>query len=195
MGLAAGCRAARGCCCACRARRGFLRASRIVRDALSTAASEASRGARRRVRLRRAPPPPGRLRRAVPRPGVATGRRRGGVAGVSTGTAAAAKRARGRRPAEPEAALARGMVLGQDEQIDESTRQDWRDSRPRPPACERTERDAAGGARGPAARARPGGTAPRRCPARARRALRAARRRRPVAPAGGGHGRRRESRR
>src|SRR5918998_3952694 len=28
----------------------------------------------------------------------------------------------------PEAALARGMVLGQDERIDESTRQDWRDS-------------------------------------------------------------------
>ena len=28
----------------------------------------------------------------------------------------------------PEAALARGMVLGQDEEIDESTRQDWRDS-------------------------------------------------------------------
>ena len=40
---------------------------------------------------------------------------------------AGAGRRRG-RSSSPEAALARGMVLGQDEAIDETTRQDWRDS-------------------------------------------------------------------
>ena len=58
----------------------------------------------------------------------ATGRRRGGIAGALD---AMRRRAQGAVAAglpPPEAALARGMVLGQDEAIDETTRQDWRDS-------------------------------------------------------------------
>ena len=58
----------------------------------------------------------------------ATGRRRGGLAGLLDGMRARAERAVGAGLPEPEAALALGMVLGQDEEIDESTRQDWRDS-------------------------------------------------------------------
>ena len=58
----------------------------------------------------------------------ATGRRRGGVAGVLDGMRARAERAVAAGLPPAEAALARGMVLGQDEEIDEATRQDWRDS-------------------------------------------------------------------
>jgi competence protein ComEC len=58
----------------------------------------------------------------------ATGRRRGGVAGVLDGMRMRAQRAVAAGLPPPEAALARGMVLGQDEEIDETTRQDWRDS-------------------------------------------------------------------
>ena len=58
----------------------------------------------------------------------ATGRRRGGAAGVLDAMRRRAERALAAGLPAPEAALARGMVLGQDEQIDESTRQDWRDS-------------------------------------------------------------------
>jgi competence protein ComEC len=58
----------------------------------------------------------------------ATGRRRGGVAGLLDRMRGRAERAVASGLPEPEAALARGMVLGQDEEIDESTRQDWRDS-------------------------------------------------------------------
>ena len=58
----------------------------------------------------------------------ATGRRRRGVAGLLDGMRGRAERAVAAGLPEPEAALARGMVLGQDEEIDESTRQDWRDS-------------------------------------------------------------------
>jgi competence protein ComEC len=58
----------------------------------------------------------------------ATGRRRGGVAGLLDGMRARAERGVAAGLPEAEAALARGMVLGQDEEIDESTRQDWRDS-------------------------------------------------------------------
>ena len=58
----------------------------------------------------------------------ATGRRRGGVAGALDRMRARAERGvRAGLPAR-DAALARGMVLGQDERIDETTRQDWRDS-------------------------------------------------------------------
>jgi competence protein ComEC len=57
-----------------------------------------------------------------------TGRRRGGLAGVLDGMRRRAERAVAAGLPPSEAALARGMVLGQDEQIDESTRQDWRDS-------------------------------------------------------------------
>jgi competence protein ComEC len=57
-----------------------------------------------------------------------TGRRRGGVAGVLDGMRKRAERAVAAGLPAPEAALARGMVLGQDEAIDESTKQDWRDS-------------------------------------------------------------------
>ena len=75
----------------------------------------------------------------------ATGRRRGGIAGALD---AMRRRAQGAVAAglpPPEAALARGMVLGQDEAIDETTRQDWRRLRPQPPpGGERPERDAAG---------------------------------------------------
>jgi competence protein ComEC len=58
----------------------------------------------------------------------ATGRRRGGIGGVLDGMRMRAQRAVAAGLPPPEAALARGMVLGQDEQIDEATRQDWRDS-------------------------------------------------------------------
>ena len=57
-----------------------------------------------------------------------TGRRRGGVAGVLDRMRRRAERAVAAGLPAPEAALARGMVLGQDGEIDESTRQDWRDS-------------------------------------------------------------------
>jgi competence protein ComEC len=59
---------------------------------------------------------------------VATGRRRGGPAGLLDRMRRRAERAVAAGLPETEAALARGMVLGQDERIDESTRQDWRDS-------------------------------------------------------------------
>lgn len=58
----------------------------------------------------------------------ATGRRRGGVAGLLDGMRRRAEHAVAAGLPAREAALARGMVLGEDEQIDESTRQDWRDS-------------------------------------------------------------------
>jgi competence protein ComEC len=58
----------------------------------------------------------------------ATGRRRGGIAGMLDAMRRRAGRAVAAGLPASEAALARGMVLGQDEQIDETTRQDWRDS-------------------------------------------------------------------
>jgi competence protein ComEC len=58
----------------------------------------------------------------------ATGRRRGGATGILDAMRRRAERAVAAGLPGPEAALARGMVLGQDEQIEESTRQDWRDS-------------------------------------------------------------------
>ena len=58
----------------------------------------------------------------------ATGRRRGGVAGVLDSMRRRAERAVAAGLPRSEAALARGMVLGQDEAIDESTRRDWRDA-------------------------------------------------------------------
>ena len=58
----------------------------------------------------------------------ATGRRRGGVAGALDAMRRRAEGAVAAGLPPPEAALARGMVLGQDEAIDETTRQDWRDS-------------------------------------------------------------------
>ena len=57
-----------------------------------------------------------------------TGRSRGGVAGVLDAMRRRAERAVAAGLPAAEAALARGMVLGQDEEIDEATRQDWRDS-------------------------------------------------------------------
>ncbi len=59
---------------------------------------------------------------------AATGGRREGVAGALDRMRRRAERAVAAGLPPPEAALARGMVLGQDEQIDDSTRQDWRDS-------------------------------------------------------------------
>jgi competence protein ComEC len=58
----------------------------------------------------------------------ATGPRRGGVAGFLDGMRGRAERAVASGLPRSEAALARGMVLGQDEEIGESTRQDWRDA-------------------------------------------------------------------
>ncbi len=58
----------------------------------------------------------------------ATGRRRGGVAGTLDAMRRRAQDAVAAGLPPPEGALARGMVLGQDEQIDDTTRQDWRDS-------------------------------------------------------------------
>jgi competence protein ComEC len=57
-----------------------------------------------------------------------TGRRRGGLAGLLDAMRSRAERGVAAGLPGPEAALARGMVLGQDERIDESTRQDWRDA-------------------------------------------------------------------
>jgi competence protein ComEC len=57
-----------------------------------------------------------------------TGRRRGGIAGLLDALRGRAEEAVAAGLPPPEAALARGMVLGQDEAIDETTRQDWRDS-------------------------------------------------------------------
>ena len=57
-----------------------------------------------------------------------TGRRRGGAGGLLDSMRGRAERAVAAGLPDPEAALARGMVLGQDEEIDEATRQDWRDS-------------------------------------------------------------------
>jgi competence protein ComEC len=59
---------------------------------------------------------------------TAAGRRRGGLAGALDRMRERAERAIAAGLPASEAALARGMVLGQDEEIDESTRQDWRDS-------------------------------------------------------------------
>jgi competence protein ComEC len=57
-----------------------------------------------------------------------TGGRRGGVAGVLDRLRARAERAVAAGLSESDAALALGMVLGEDEQIDAATRDDWRDS-------------------------------------------------------------------
>jgi competence protein ComEC len=56
----------------------------------------------------------------------ATGRRRGGSAGVFDAIRRRAERALEAGMSPREAALARGMVLGQDERIDAPTREDWR---------------------------------------------------------------------
>jgi competence protein ComEC len=58
----------------------------------------------------------------------ATGRRRGGLAGVLDRMRERAQRAVGAGMPADRAALLRGMVLGEDERIDEPTRDDWRDS-------------------------------------------------------------------
>jgi len=58
----------------------------------------------------------------------ATGRRRGGVAGVLDRMRERAQRAVAAGMPADRAALLRGMVLGEDDRIDESTRDDWRDS-------------------------------------------------------------------
>ena len=58
----------------------------------------------------------------------ATGRRRGGLAGALDGMRERAQRAVVAGLSAPDAALLRGMVLGEDDRIDESTRDDWRDS-------------------------------------------------------------------
>jgi competence protein ComEC len=58
----------------------------------------------------------------------ATGRRRGGLAGLLDRMRARAERAVAAGMSPDDAALARGMVLGQDERIAESVRQDFRDS-------------------------------------------------------------------
>jgi competence protein ComEC len=55
-----------------------------------------------------------------------TGRRRGGLAGVLDRLRAGAERAVSAGLAPPRAALARGMVLGQDEALDEDTREAFR---------------------------------------------------------------------
>jgi competence protein ComEC len=57
-----------------------------------------------------------------------TGRRRGGIAGLLDAMRGRAEEAVAAGLPPPEAALARGMVLGQDQAIDETTREDWRDS-------------------------------------------------------------------
>ena len=58
----------------------------------------------------------------------ATGRRRAGIPGALDAMRRRAERAVGAGLPAREAALARGMVLGQDERIDEADREDWRAS-------------------------------------------------------------------
>jgi ComEC/Rec2-related protein len=58
----------------------------------------------------------------------ATGRRRGGLAGAIDTMRVRAERAVESGLPPPEAALMRGMVLGEDERIDAATREDWRDA-------------------------------------------------------------------
>jgi competence protein ComEC len=58
----------------------------------------------------------------------ATGRRRGGIAGLLDGMRGRAQRAVAAGLPPPQAALERGMVLGQDEAIAETVREDFRDS-------------------------------------------------------------------
>jgi competence protein ComEC len=57
-----------------------------------------------------------------------TGRRRGGLAGALDRMRERAEHAVVAGMAAEDAALLRGMVLGEDEQIEEATRQDWRDA-------------------------------------------------------------------
>jgi len=57
-----------------------------------------------------------------------TGGRRGGITGAIDSARARAERALSRGMSAPEAALARGMVLGQDERIDPARLEDFRDS-------------------------------------------------------------------
>jgi competence protein ComEC len=57
-----------------------------------------------------------------------TGGRGGGIGAALDAMRHRAERAVAAGMPAPEAALARGMVLGQDEEIDQSTRQDWRDA-------------------------------------------------------------------
>jgi competence protein ComEC len=57
-----------------------------------------------------------------------TGRRRGGLAGALDRMRGRAERAVAAGMSEPDGALLRGMVLGQDEAIDTATRDDFRDS-------------------------------------------------------------------
>ena len=57
-----------------------------------------------------------------------TGRRRGGIVGALDRLRGRAKRAVFAGLDESDAALALGMVLGEDEQIDTATRDDWRDA-------------------------------------------------------------------
>src|SRR5690606_23198234 len=59
---------------------------------------------------------------------VPTGRRRRGLVGVLDQTRERAEQALARGLAAPQAALARGMVLGQDEALDEPTRERFRAS-------------------------------------------------------------------
>ena len=121
----------------------------------------------------------------------ATGDRRGGPAGVVDEARRRAEAGLGRGLAEPEAALVRGMVLGQDEQLARRRPRRLQALGPRPRARrERAERDAARDAR--ARRRRGAGHRPPRAAdprARADRAVRPADRRRPVDPARRGHGR------
>ena len=57
-----------------------------------------------------------------------TGGRRGGVAGALDGLRRRAERSVAAGLPEADAALALGMVLGEDEEIDKATRDDWRDA-------------------------------------------------------------------
>ena len=57
-----------------------------------------------------------------------TGARRGGIAGVLDGLRRRAERAVAAGLSEGDAALALGMVLGEDEEIDSATRDDWSDA-------------------------------------------------------------------
>ena len=57
-----------------------------------------------------------------------TGRRRGGLAGVLDRMRGRAERAVAAGMSVDSAALMRGMVLGEDDRIDDATRQDWRDA-------------------------------------------------------------------
>ena len=109
-----------------------------VGDELALAGTPARPSARRGAAPARSRGPPFDYSAYLRRRGIAaellldrarpTGRRRGGLAGVLDRMRGRAERAVAAGMGVDSAALLRGMVLGEDDRIDDATRQDWRDA-------------------------------------------------------------------